>query len=694
MKSAPLFSPSALLLASIALISATAPAQTTAPTTQVGSTSPVQTATLTFTENATVASINVLTQGAPNLDFQFVTGGTCTVGTAYTTGQTCTVKYTFCPTHPGPRYGAVALYVNSSPAKAAASTYLQGIGNGPQIAFNVNSIAELGTGFSNSNGIGLDGNENVILADTGNNAVKEIVAAGGYTSVVTLGSGINTPTGLAVDGAGNVFVGDGASNEVKEIVAAGGYQTVLTLATFAVLAVAVDRSGNLFLSDGSSLWEMPAASGYTTKTELCGTSANPCSPISIALDGSGNVYFADDSFAYHRIRKILAAGGYTTIKIIGPYFPRPFKGNSPGGVAVDANDNVFVTYNDNSGTEWLVETFAANGYTTSQIEAAYPGLATQLALDGSGNIYFLVVNATRVWKFAVNQPANITFGATAAGTTSTNSPESFSVTNNGNKPLNFSGVSYGPDFPEAAGFATDCTPSTSLGINGSCTLSIDFSPLRTSATGPSTPLNELVTLTNNNLNVASAEQFVAVSGTETFTPPALTTPTPGTVIGSSSATFSWSRGSATTFQFRLGTTLGSNNLYGSGQTNATSETVSGLPTAVTIYARLYYLLDNTWKSLDYTYPGSTTEPSLTSPTPGSTLSGSTVTFSWNPGSATTFRLRLGTTLGSNNIYGSGQTTKTSETVSSLPTNGETIHARLCYIASGTWQFNDYTYTAK
>ena len=51
-------------------------------------------------------------------------------------------------------------------------------------------------------------------------------------------------------------------------------------------------------------------------------------------------------------------------------------------------------------------------------------------------------------------------------------------------------------------------------------------------------------------------------------------------------------------------------------------------------------------------------------------------FSWNQGTAATFQFRLGTTLGSNNLYGSGQTTKTSETVSGLPTNGSTIHARL------------------
>ena len=48
------------------------------------------------------------------------------------------------------------------------------------------------------------------------------MAAGGYTTVNTLGSGFNSPIGVAVDGSGNVFVADTGNNAVKEIVAAGG----------------------------------------------------------------------------------------------------------------------------------------------------------------------------------------------------------------------------------------------------------------------------------------------------------------------------------------------------------------------------------------------------------------------------------------------------------------------------------------
>ncbi len=63
-----------------------------------------------------------------------------------------------------------------------------------------------GSGFNQPAGVAVDGSGNVFVTDSGNNAVKVILAAGGYTTVNTLGSGFFTPAGVAVDGSGNVFV--------------------------------------------------------------------------------------------------------------------------------------------------------------------------------------------------------------------------------------------------------------------------------------------------------------------------------------------------------------------------------------------------------------------------------------------------------------------------------------------------------
>ncbi|MGA7886700.1 MAG: hypothetical protein WCA44_13230, partial [Acidobacteriaceae bacterium] len=98
-----------------------------------------------------------------------------------------------------------------------------------QTAHFSGAIAALGSGLDNPHGVAVDGSGNVFVADTGNNAVKEILAAGGYATVDTLASGFSRPSGLAVDRSGNVFVADTGNNAVKEILAAGGYTTVNTL---------------------------------------------------------------------------------------------------------------------------------------------------------------------------------------------------------------------------------------------------------------------------------------------------------------------------------------------------------------------------------------------------------------------------------------------------------------------------------
>ena len=69
-------------------------------------------------------------------------------------------------------------------------------------------------------------------------------------------------------------------------------------------------------------------------------------------------------------------------------------------------------------------------------------------------------------------------------------------------------------------------------------------------------------------------------------------------------TFSWTAGTGpAAYELWLGTTrVGSQNLYDSGATKATTVTVSDLPTnGVTVYARLWWEIDAVWKSADYTY---------------------------------------------------------------------------------------------
>jgi hypothetical protein len=194
--------------------------------------------------------------------------------------------------------------------------------------------------------------------------------------------------------------------------------------------------------------------------------------------------------------------------------------------------------------------------------------------------------------------------------------------------------------------------------------------------------------------------------TETLPPaPAvLTSPTPGTTLTGTSATFTWTAGgSVAYYEFRLGTTgPGSNNVYNAANATTTALTspLITIPTyGVTLYARLYSWINGAWQYNDYTYmeSGTPVKAVLTSPTPGSTLTGSSATFNWTAGGGVTkYEFRLGTTgPGSNNVYNSANATTTALTtgvVSNIPTTGGTIYARLYSWINGAWQYNDYTYT--
>jgi hypothetical protein len=187
-------------------------------------------------------------------------------------------------------------------------------------------------------------------------------------------------------------------------------------------------------------------------------------------------------------------------------------------------------------------------------------------------------------------------------------------------------------------------------------------------------------------------------GTATYTiASAILTPTPGMSFTGISETFTWTSVSgATGYILSVGTTgAGSYNLYYSGSVTATSASVSDLPNSGgTVYVRLTTNFNGTWVHADYTYTAGTMA-ALTAPAPGHALTGSSATFTWTPiTTATGYLLSLGSTgAGSYNLYYSGALTATSVTVNALPTNGETIYARLTTNFNGIWLHIDYTYTA-
>jgi hypothetical protein len=180
---------------------------------------------------------------------------------------------------------------------------------------------------------------------------------------------------------------------------------------------------------------------------------------------------------------------------------------------------------------------------------------------------------------------------------------------------------------------------------------------------------------------------------------ALTSPAPGSALGTSNVTFMWTAGTGVTdYDLWLGTDgPGSSSLYASGWLTTTSTTVPSLPAkAATVYARLYSLVNGAVRYNDYTYTEAAagTPATMISPTSGSALGTSNVPFTWTAGTGVTdYDLWLGTNgPGSSSLYTSGLTTATSATVTNLPAKGVTVYARLYSISNGVAQSNDYTYT--
>jgi hypothetical protein len=190
--------------------------------------------------------------------------------------------------------------------------------------------------------------------------------------------------------------------------------------------------------------------------------------------------------------------------------------------------------------------------------------------------------------------------------------------------------------------------------------------------------------------------------------------------------FQWTAGNATAYALTLSSSTRGIDIYNSGTIHTLSVTVSNIPTdGRTVFATLYSQVNNTWVSNSYTYhasngattptptptatptPTPTVTPTATptptpgsgpavmvSPAPGSTFSGSTVTFQWTAGSATAYALTLGSSTRTIDIYNSGTIHTTSVTVNGIPTDGRTVYATLYSQVNNNWVSTIYTYTAK
>ncbi len=236
-------------------------------------------------------------------------------------------------------------------------------------------------------GVAVDGSGNVYVSDYDNNTIRKVTSGGvvttlaGTVKVVGFVDGTGTaakftnPVGVSVDGAGNVYVGESGDDLIRKIDSGG---TVTTLAGFAgggdangtgsaarfniPTGITVDGSGNLYVADefndlirkitpGGAVTTLAGTPGSPGSSDGTGSAALFYSPFGIAVDGAGNVYVTDAN--NDTIRKITPSGAVSTLagstgkpgSTNGTGSAALF--NDPVGIAVDGNGNVYVSEQGN-----------------------------------------------------------------------------------------------------------------------------------------------------------------------------------------------------------------------------------------------------------------------------------------------------------------------------------------------------------
>jgi len=186
--------------------------------------------------------------------------------------------------------------------------------------------------------------------------------------------------------------------------------------------------------------------------------------------------------------------------------------------------------------------------------------------------------------------------------------------------------------------------------------------------------------------------------------PAITTPAAESTLSGSGQVFTWTAGTgASSYWLYLGSTAGANDLLDRNMGSSLTTTVATLPTdGRTIHARLWWATSSGWSFADSTYTaagsagggGGGGTPAITTPSAGSTLTGSSQTFTWTAGTSTPrYWLYVGSAAGGSDLFNQDLGTKVTVSVAGLPTDGRTIYARLWWSDGGGWLWADASYKA-
>lgn len=271
--------------------------------------------------------------------------------------------------------------------------------------------------FDDPLGIAVDAVGNIFIADTLNNAIREVTAFGTNWSVTTIAGvtgranagwhdGTNSdakfayPDGIAVDLAQNLYVADAWSNVIRKITPSGTNWIVSTIAGEpgvsgsnngsnnvahfnAPIAIAIDSTGALYVSDfgnntirkiiqDGTNWDVTTLAGLAGNigsADGLGSAARFNQPQGLVVDNYQHIFVADSG--NFTMRRITPAGMVSTIAgLAGVSGTGNGTGSAarfaePYGVAVDGLGNItvadYLNYDLRQGKLAPVLQYAASG---------------------------------------------------------------------------------------------------------------------------------------------------------------------------------------------------------------------------------------------------------------------------------------------------------------------------------------------
>ena len=363
-------------------------------------------------------------------------------------------------------------------------------GNGSQGYGGDGSVATTASLF-NPRTVAVDAAGNLFIADANNQRVRKVDASTGYISTIA-GTGttgyngdgeaaaqasLTTPDGVAVDQNGNIFIADTYNNRIRKIDAVTG--TISTVAgdgtsgfggdggsaTSAILNtpadLTFDGTGNLYIADSfnqrirrvdgstGNINTVAGNGGYGYSGDgVTAVNTTLAGPYGIALDAAGNFYIADGDNA--RVRKV----------------------NSSASIISTVAGNGVASYGGDGGAA-----------TSASLNAPH-----YVALDHFGNLYIADAQNGRIRKVDVTT-ATVSFSFVNVGQTS--SAQIVAVSNVGNIPLSLSQISASANFAVQT-VGSDCTTGTPVQPGGTCNLGVVFNP-----TIAGNPLSGTLTITDD-----------------------------------------------------------------------------------------------------------------------------------------------------------------------------------------------------